>query len=206
MNANKNLYKIVLLGDGGVGKSCLTIQLTQNQFVHEYDPTIENSYRKQVEVDGNISVMDILDTAGQEEYRVLQDQYIHRGEGFVVMYSVTSRASFELVTKFQQKIFMVKDEEEYFPMVIVGNKCDLDDQREVTKDEGEELAKTIGCPFFETSAKTRINVEECFMECVREIRKRREEAGGGGGVGGTGGSKDKPGKPAKVKRGACLIL
>ena len=168
----------MLLNDRGKGKSCLTIQLTQNQFVHEYDPTIENSYRKQVEVDGNISVMDILDTAGQEEYRVLQDQYIHRGEGFVVMYSVTSRASFELVTKFQQKIFMVKDEEEYFPMVIVGNKCDLDDQREVTKDEGEELAKTIRCPFFETSAKARINVEECFIECVREIRKRRDENGG----------------------------
>jgi len=121
------------------------------------------------------------------------------------MYSVTSRASFELVTKFQQKIFMVKDEEEYFPMVIVGNKCDLDDQREVTKDEGEELAKTIGCPFFETSAKTRINVEECFMECVREIRKRREEAGGGP-AGTAGGSKEKPGKPMKGRRGGCLIL
>uniref|UniRef100_A0A6B2LJG6 small monomeric GTPase n=1 Tax=Arcella intermedia TaxID=1963864 RepID=A0A6B2LJG6_9EUKA len=197
-----------MLGDGGVGKSCLTIQLTQNQFVHEYDPTIENSYRKQVEVDGNISVMDILDTAGQEEYRVLQDQYIHRGEGFVVMYSVTSRASFELVTKFQQKIFMVKDEETYFPMVIVGNKCDLDDQREVTKEEGEELAKTIGCPFFETSAKTRINVEECFVECVREIRKRREESSGGPAP--AGGKKEgekakKPSSSSKV-RGPCLIL
>jgi len=170
----------VLLGDGGVGKSCLTIQLTQAQFVHEYDPTIENSYRKQVEVDGAVCVMDILDTAGQEEYRVLQDQYIHRGEGFLIIYSVTSRASFELVTKFQQKIFMVKDEDEYFPMVIVGNKCDLDDQREVTPEEGLELAKTIGAPFFETSAKTRVNVEAAFMECVREIRRRRTQEDGGG--------------------------
>jgi len=203
MQANKNLYKIVLLGDGGVGKSCLTIQLTQNQFVHEYDPTIENSYRKQVEVDGNISVMDILDTAGQEEYRVLQDQYIHRGEGFVVMYSVTSRASFELVTKFQQKIFMVKDEENYFPMVIVGNKCDLDDQREVTKEEGDELAKTIGCPFFETSAKTRVNVEECFMECVREIRKRRDEANGGNNL---NPKKEEKNTKGGKRKGPCVIL
>jgi len=203
---NKNLYKIVLLGDGGVGKSCLTIQLTQNQFVHEYDPTIENSYRKQVEVDGNISVMDILDTAGQEEYRVLQDQYIHRGEGFVVMYSVTSRASFELVTKFQQKIFMVKDEEEYFPMVIVGNKCDLDDQREVTKDEGEELAKTIGCPFFETSAKARINVEECFVECVREIRKRREESGGVSATNPTSKNPKKGETKVGRGRGTCTLI
>jgi GTPase KRas protein len=59
---------------------------------------------------------DILDTAGQEEYRVLQDQYIHRGEGFLIIYSISSRASFELVTKFQQKIFMVKDEDKYYPM------------------------------------------------------------------------------------------
>jgi len=193
-----------LKGDGGVGKSCLTIQLTQNQFVHEYDPTIENSYRKQVEVDGSVCVMDILDTAGQEEYRVLQDQYIHRGEGFVVMYSITSRASFELVTKFQQKIFMVKDEEEYYPMVIVGNKCDLEDQREVTTDEGADLAKTIGCPFFETSAKTRINVEESFMEVVREIRKRRDQEEGG--VKGKPVKTDKGDKKAGKSKPRCTIL
>eukprot|EP01126_Amoeba_proteus_P050255 TRINITY_DN5923_c0_g1_i5.p1 TRINITY_DN5923_c0_g1~~TRINITY_DN5923_c0_g1_i5.p1 ORF type:complete len:112 (-),score=14.39 TRINITY_DN5923_c0_g1_i5:742-1077(-) len=92
--------------------------------------------------------MDILDTAGQEEYRVLQDQYIHRGEGFIILYSITSKASFELVTKFQQKIYMVKDEDQYYPMVIVGNKCDLNDSREVSTQEGKSLAINLGCPFF----------------------------------------------------------
>jgi len=170
---NKDLYKIVLLGDGGVGKSCLTIQLTQNQFVNEYDPTIENSYRKVINVDSEPCVMDILDTAGQEEYRVLQDQYIHRGEGFMILYSITSKHSFDLVSKFHHKIHVVKDEEEYFPMVIVGSKCDLEDSREVSTEEGKELAKKFRCPFFETSAKVRTNVEESFIEVVREIKKRR---------------------------------
>jgi len=209
----KNLYKIVLLGDGGVGKSCLTIQLTQAQFVHGYDPTIENSYRKSAEVDGAVCVMDILDTAGQEEYRVLQDQYIHRGEGFLIIYSISSRASFELVLKFQQKIFMVKDEDKYFPMVIVGNKCDLPiNEREVTLAEGQELAKRVGAPFFETSAKTRVNVEECFVECVREIRRRRAKDDGGGepqpastGQAAATGSGEKDAKAPK-RRGGCVIL
>jgi len=167
------MYKIVLLGDGGVGKSCLTIQLTQSQFMHEYDPTIENSYRKPMAIDGESCVLDILDTAGQEEYRVLQDQYIHRGEGFVILYSITSRVSFDLVPKYQQKIFMVKDEDDYYPMVIVGNKCDLNESREVSAEQGKNLAVSLKCPFFEASAKSRTNVEECFAECVREIQKRR---------------------------------
>ena len=83
MNSN-NGYKLVVVGAGGVGKSALTIQLIQNQFMEEYDPTIEDSYRKQVVVDKEACHLDILDTAGQEEYSAMKDQYMRTGEGFLI--------------------------------------------------------------------------------------------------------------------------
>ena len=81
---NSNGYKLVVVGAGGVGKSALTIQLIQNQFMEEYDPTIEDSYRKQVVVDKEACYLDILDTAGQEEYSAMKDQYMRTGEGFLI--------------------------------------------------------------------------------------------------------------------------
>jgi len=142
-----SLCKIVILGDGGVGKSCITIQLTQNIFVSEYDPTVENSYRKQVVVDDEPMMLDILDTAGQEDYSILRDQYIRTGQGFLIVYSITSAVTFKGVPDLRQKILGVKDEEEY-PMILVGNKCDLEKERSVTVAEGQELAKSFSIPFF----------------------------------------------------------
>src|SRR5438128_9220601 len=96
-------YKLVIVGGGGVGKSALTIQLIQNHFIDEYDPTIEDSYRKQVTIDDNTSLLDILDTAGQEEYSAMRDQYMRTGEGFLLVYAITSRASFEETTTFREQ-------------------------------------------------------------------------------------------------------
>ncbi|EGG16641.1 Coatamer protein [Cavenderia fasciculata] len=165
------LLKLVIVGDGGVGKSALTIQLTQNQFIAEYDPTIENSYRKQVIIDEDVYMLDILDTAGQEEYSAMRDQYIRSGRGFLIVYSIGSRPSFEAVTSFRDQILRVKDLSTY-PMVIVGNKVDLPDkERKVSTLEGKELSKSFGAPFLESSAKSRLNVEEAFFTLVREIKK-----------------------------------
>jgi len=166
-------HKVVLLGDGGVGKSALTIPLTQNTFVFEYDPTIENSYRKQMEIDGEVCMLDILDTAGQEEYSAMKDQYIRVGEGFVLVYSIVSRGTFEEVSKIHNRILMVKeiDPNQFIPIVVVGNKCDLENDREVPKTELEALGKRINCPVIEASAKQRLNVEEAFKQIIREIRK-----------------------------------
>ncbi|KYQ99923.1 Ras GTPase [Tieghemostelium lacteum] len=164
------LLKLVIVGDGGVGKSALTIQLTQNQFIAEYDPTIENSYRKQVNIDEEVFMLDILDTAGQEEYSAMRDQYIRSGRGFLIVYSIVSRPSFEAVTSFRDQILRVKDIATY-PIVIIGNKADLDKERKVTAMEGKELARSFGAPFLETSAKSRVNVEESFFTLVREIKK-----------------------------------
>ncbi|RYP41326.1 hypothetical protein DL769_011592 [Monosporascus sp. CRB-8-3] len=181
-------YKLVVVGGGGVGKSCLTIQLIQSHFVDEYDPTIEDSYRKQCMIDDEVALLDVLDTAGQEEYSAMREQYMRTGEGFLLVYSITSRQSFEEITTFQQQILRVKDKD-YFPMVVVGNKCDLESEREVPRSEGEALAKTFGCKFIETSAKSRINVDKAFYDIVREIRRYNKEmqtySSGGGANGGS---------------------
>jgi len=186
-------YKLVIVGGGGVGKSALTIQFIQNQFVDEYDPTIEDSYRRSVNIDDDNSLLDILDTAGQEEYSAMRDQYMRTGEGFLMVYSITARTSFEEIASFREQILRVKDADKV-PVVLVGNKSDLERDREVSIHEGKELAKSFECPFLETSARTRVNVEECFFELVREIRKAKIENTG-----------KMEGKGKKGKR-KCIIL
>ncbi|KAI8334132.1 ras-like protein 1 [Blakeslea trispora] len=179
-------YKLVMVGGGGVGKSALTIQFIQSHFVDEYDPTIEgnsnlltdflsiDSYRKQCVIDSETALLDVLDTAGQEEYSAMREQYMRNGEGFLLVYSITSRMSFEEISTFYQQICRVKDRD-YFPMVLVGNKCDLETDRQVSSQEGRDLAKTFGCQFLETSAKQRTNVDDAFFEVVRDIRKYNKE-------------------------------
>ncbi|KAG0170315.1 Ras GTPase [Apophysomyces sp. BC1034] len=167
-------YKIVIVGGGGVGKSALTIQFIQSQFVDEYDPTIEDSYRKQCVIDDETALLDVLDTAGQEEYSAMREQYMRNGEGFVLVYSINYHHSFEEIQTFYEQIRRVKDRD-VFPIVLVGNKCDLENDRRVSYQEGKELAKKYGCPFHETSAKQRIKVDDAFYEVVREIRRMNKE-------------------------------
>lgn len=188
-------YRLVIVGGGAVGKSSLTIQYISNLFFSDYDPTIEDSYRKQTHVDDELAYLDILDTAGQDEFSAMRDTYmrycnviiiimIRTGEGFIVVYSVTSRESFEEVRKFREQILRSKDIES-IPMVIVGNKCDLEcevcchdnrchEQRQVTIAEGKALAKEFNSEFLEASAKTRINVDETFHTIVRTIKEERQ--------------------------------
>ncbi|TPX38159.1 hypothetical protein SmJEL517_g00262 [Synchytrium microbalum] len=173
-------YKIVVVGGGGVGKSALTIQFIQSQFVDEYDPTIEDSYRKQCVIDSETALLDVLDTAGQEEYSAMREQYMRSGEGFLLVYSMTSRSSFEEIQTFHQQILRVK-ERDWFPVVLVGNKCDLESERSVSQDEGRALAKQYNCRFLETSARNKINVDEAFYALVRAIRDELKKSGGGDG-------------------------
>ncbi|KAF5279540.1 hypothetical protein FQR65_LT03362 [Abscondita terminalis] len=170
-------YKLVVVGAGGVGKSALTIQLIQNHFVDEYDPTIEDSYRKQVVIDGETCLLDILDTAGQEEYSAMRDQYMRTGEGFLLVFAVNSAKSFEDIGTYREQIKRVKDAEEV-PMVLVGNKCDLSSSSwAVDMAQAREVAKQYGIPFVETSAKTRMGVDDAFYTLVREIRKDKASRG-----------------------------
>ncbi|CAG8524850.1 1212_t:CDS:2 [Paraglomus brasilianum] len=140
------LHKVIMVGSGGVGKSALTLQYMYGDFVEEYDPTKADSYRKKVTLDGQDCQIDILDTAGQEEY----------------------------AADFREQISRVLDDDSV-PFILVGNKADLaNSYRKVTKDEAAAKAAEWGCPYIETSAKTRLNVDEVYTELMRKIRARKE--------------------------------
>jgi GTPase KRas protein len=142
--------------------------------VETYDPTIEDSYRKQVVIDQQPATLEVLDTAGQEEYTALRDQWIRDGEGFLLVYSITSRSSFARIKNYYSQIERVKDEDP-FAIVLVGNKSDRRNERQVSESEGEELATELGdnVAFFESSAKLNINIENAFFECARHCRSLR---------------------------------
>lgn len=108
------------------GKSASTIRYVQDHFVTEYDPTIEDSYRKQVMVDGNAVLLDILDTAGQEEYSAMRDQYMTTGMVFVIMYAINSRSSYEEIQIFYDQIIRIKSNNNFRAVVICGNKSDME--------------------------------------------------------------------------------
>lgn len=163
-------YKLVVVGGGGVGKSAITIQFIQSYFVTDYDPTIEDSYTKQCVIDDIPAKLDILDTAGQEEFSAMREQYMRSGEGFLLVFAVTDRASFDEIYKFHRQILRVKDRDE-FPMLIVGNKADLEHQRVVTTAEAQNLSRQLKVPYIECSAKLRMNVDQAFYELVRVVRK-----------------------------------
>lgn len=161
-------YKVVVLGSGGVGKSALSVKFVSGTFVEKYDPTIEDFYRKEIEVDGVPSVLEILDTAGTEQFASMRDLYIKNGQGFVVVYSITSLQTFQDIRTMKEQITRVKGTGQV-PLLLVGNKCDLASQREVPITDGVTLAQLWGCPFMESSAKSKVNVNEVFIEIVREM-------------------------------------
>jgi len=198
-------YKLVVVGGGGVGKSCLTIQLIQGHFLDEYDPTIEDSYRKQCTIDNEVALLDILDTAGQEEYSAMREQYMRTGEGFLLVFAINSRESFDEIRIYQQQILRVKDRDS-FPMIIVGNKWDLRGERAVSEQEGHALAAEFGTKYIETSAKTQYQVEKAFFDLVREIRKEDKRIGNnapGSSFPTNGGSISKEGMDEDPQAGCC---
>ncbi|XP_076034348.1 GTP-binding protein Rit2-like [Oratosquilla oratoria] len=172
------VYKLVVLGEGGVGKSALTLQFVSHSFLEYHDPTIEDAYQQQAVIDGEAALLDILDTAGQVEFTAMRDQYMRCGEGFLICYSITDRTSFEEVAGYRRLIAKVRASES-IPIVLVGNKVDLDDpqHRQVSTEEGRALAQEMGCPFYETSAALRRFVDDSFHTLVREIRKQKEQVG-----------------------------
>jgi len=160
-------YQIILLGDVGVGKSSITFQIVQNIFVEEYDPEIEDIYRKGFTVDNQHCYLEIIDTAeggGIRNYRGI------RTDGFIIVYDITKMSTFESVQTIYDELQINPIKSNKDNIVLVGNKCDLGDSRQVTTKEGKDMSVVLGCSFFETSAKKRINIDECFYHVIRLVR------------------------------------
>jgi len=195
------LHKIIMVGSGAVGKSALTLQFMYDEFVEEYEPTKADSYRKKVMLDGEECQVDILDTAGQEDYSAIRDNYYRSGEGFLCVFSITDPESFDATTEFREQILRVKNSDPNIPVLLVGNKCDLSTERKVSLDQAQHRAAQWGVGYVETSAKTRTNVDKVFYDLMREIKKRKA----GGAAAGAGGQQADHERKKKRKR-KCTIL
>eukprot|EP01080_Neovahlkampfia_damariscottae_P010515 gene10515-3037_t len=160
--------KLVLVGARGVGKSSLATVFSDSRFDEQYVPTIENCYQRKIKVKGLEFQTQIVDTAGQDQFSIFQTQYAVGIEGYVLVYSITNRSSFDLIPTLNDKILNITGNDTV-PRIIVANKNDLDDQRKVSQEDGMKLAKELKCIFVETSAKSNTNVESIFSKLIEEI-------------------------------------
>ena len=169
-------YKIVMLGSGAVGKSAITVQLVSGHFLESYDPTIEDSYRTTITINNENIILNILDTAGQEEFSALRDQYMRSGDGYIIVFSITSPTSFLEINAFKEQLYRVLDldNSEFIPMVLVGNKCDLENDRQVQSIDAQKLADEWKVKYFETSAKNKTNIYELFEELINLIEMNNQ--------------------------------
>lgn len=164
-----NQFKIVVVGEDGCGKSSLVSRFLTNSFPEGIHPSVEDSYRKQIHVGTETCLLDILDTAGNESSPV-RDQYLLTSHGFVFVFSLGSRHSFERVYSLYKKILTLRDVTSV-PMVLVGTKSDLTEcDRQVTSNEGRETARLLGCPYIETSDLSKDRVRDVFHVLVHSIR------------------------------------
>lgn len=162
--------KIALLGGRGVGKSSLITYFVEGGYVDSYYPTIENSYSKTIKFKGSDYVLGILDTAGHDEFSILNPKHIIGYSGWVVQYAIDNPKSLMIAEVVANKIKEFTGRET-FPMVLVGNKADLAAQRQVSEADGQALADKFKCPLIEASAKTSENVAKVFNAMLDEIEK-----------------------------------
>eukprot|EP01147_Barroeca_monosierra_P009856 gene9856-2047_t len=173
-------HKLIVVGDGGVGKSAITLQFMYEEFVEDYEPTKADSYRKKITLDGTECQVDILDTAGQlspfiiSPYcsRLTHDSYL--SQGFLCVFSLVDTRTFEDMEEFREQIYRVHETEK-MPIVLVGNKSDMTAERQVTAQQAKQLAQSWGVEYIETSAKLRTNIDEAFETLARAIRDSKTQ-------------------------------
>ncbi|KAL3497563.1 hypothetical protein ACH5RR_040295 [Cinchona calisaya] len=165
------LFKLLLIGDSGVGKSCLLLRFADDSYLESYISTIGVDFKiRTVEQDGKTIKLQIWDTAGQERFRTITSSYYRGAHGIIVVYDVTDQESFNNVKQWLNEIDRYASEN--VNKLLVGNKCDLESQRVVSYETAKAFADEIGIPFMETSAKSATNVEQAFMAMAAEIKNR----------------------------------
>lgn len=164
---DSNKISITVCGDGGCGKSSITLRLVRSEWVNDYDPTVEDSYSTSRQIDGINYSLSITDTAGQEEYRGLWSSSNLTSDAFLLVYDITQASTLDQLEYFNQLVEVERDtrlEHGRVPpiCIVAGNKCDLASLRQVGAREGLEWARSRQYGFMETSAREMVNIEETF--------------------------------------------
>ena len=168
------LLKYIIVGDASVGKSNLLLRFVFNTFKTDYQTTIGVEFgEKNIDHNNKVYQIQIWDTAGQEEFRSITRAYYKNAVCALVVYDISNRNSFESSKQWIDDCKNYMDQKVI--IALVGNKCDLEDQRKVSKEEGQELADLYGLLFFETSAKADVNVKTVFNTSLQEIARRIDE-------------------------------
>ena len=170
---------VAILGEAAVGKTAITVRYLRDKFDPNYEPSVKQEYIKQFKLDdGSVGTVQLLDTGGMEEYETLYDQWIRSNDGFLIVYAIDNWETFEKIQIIIQKIKKIKENSKV-PIMIVGNKSDLVDYRQVQKQQAKQLVddeKNI--KFIETSALTSYNCKACINDCIKMIiqkRRKRDE-------------------------------
>merc|ERR1711957_913509 len=164
-------FKVLLIGNSGVGKSSLLVRFADDVFTDNFMPTIGVDFKiRNNEVDGKTIKLQIWDTAGQERFKTITSSYYKGAHGIIVTYDITCRDSFSAIQNWMAEV--EKHASDNISRILVGNKCDLESQRVVSSEEGQELADHYCIRFLETSAKDSKNVEQAFTLMTREIKNR----------------------------------
>jgi small GTP-binding protein len=165
------LFKLLLIGDSGVGKSCLLLRFADDTYTESYISTIGVDFKiRTIELDGKTIKLQIWDTAGQERFRTITSSYYRGAHGIIIVYDVTEQDSFNNVKQWLNEIDRYASEN--VNKLLVGNKADLTNKKVVDTNTAQEFASQHGMPFLETSAKTSQNVEQSFITMASEIKNR----------------------------------
>ncbi|KAF1415398.1 GTP-binding protein Di-Ras2, partial [Eudyptes chrysocome] len=199
MPEQSNDYRVVVFGAGGVGKSSLVLRFVKGTFRESYIPTVEDTYRQVISCDKSICTLQITDTTGSHQFPAMQRLSISKGHAFILVYSITSRQSLEELKPIYEQICQIKGDIESIPIMLVGNKNDENQNREVDSSEGEAMAKKWKCAFMETSAKLNHNVKELFQELLN-LEKRRTVSLQ------IDGKKSKQQKRKEKLKGKCVVM
>lgn len=165
--------RVAVLGKGVVGKSSLVYRFINKENPEEHDATIEDRYTSVESIDGINTTIEILDTAGEEDYQNLLDMWINYAEGFLLVFAINDKESFNALKGKYDRIMKVKGNN--CPIILVGNKCDLESAREVEEAEAKELAQSWNCEYVETSALKEINCKTPFISLSSKLVKEKKK-------------------------------